>query len=140
MICLICGKEFKRKWNSQKYCLGCKKIAYRQKGKELEKKLYWLNPAKYGKRRNEFSKENRVMINGKLYYKNWLTHMLFHIECIECKTHWRTVIPENPEKDIFFELISSDNSKITKEFENRKLPLEFWKDLIIEKIDKKIKI
>ncbi|MCK5300931.1 MAG: hypothetical protein KAJ21_03430 [Thermoplasmatales archaeon] len=72
--------------------------------------------------------------DGKIYYENWITHKIFHIECEKCKAHWRTGIKNNEERDIFLELLKSENPEISNEYINKRLSLNFWRDLLRNKI------
>ncbi len=74
--------------------------------------------------------------NGKIYYKNWTTHRIFHIECEKCKAHWRSGIKNNENREMFMELICSRNPEISNEYLNKKLPINFWINLLKNKIDK----
>ena len=74
--------------------------------------------------------------NGNIYYKNWITHKIFHIECEKCKAHWRTGIRKNEKRDIYFELLNSENPEISNEYFNKKLSLNFWREMIRNNIKK----
>ena len=74
--------------------------------------------------------------NGKIYYKNLTTHRIFHIECEKCKAHWRSGIKNNENREMFMELICSRNPEISNEYLNKKLPINFWINLLKNKIDK----
>ena len=75
---------------------------------------------------------------GKIYYERWITHKIFHIECANCKAHWRSGIKNNESRDIFIELLNSKNPEISNEYINKKLSINFWRDLLKRKIDQKI--
>ena len=66
---------------------------------------------------------------GPVYYDNWVTHRIFQMECEKCKAHWRTGILNNPKRDMFVELIRSDNPEISEEYINKKLSLSYWQKL-----------
>ena len=74
--------------------------------------------------------------NGNIYYQNWITHKIFHIECEKCKAHWRTGIRKNEKRDIYFELLNSENPEISNEYVNKKLSLNFWREMIRNNIKK----
>ncbi len=76
--------------------------------------------------------------NGNIFYKNWITHKIFHIECEKCKAHWRTGIRDNEDREIFFELLNSNNPEISNEYINKKLSLKYWRDLLNKKIDESL--
>lgn len=68
--------------------------------------------------------------NGKVYYDNWLTHKIFQMECVQCKAHWRTGIQNNPEREIYVELLRSKNPEISEEYLDKKLPLQYWQKML----------
>lgn len=76
--------------------------------------------------------------DGKIYYENWITHKIFNIKCEKCKAFWRSGIKKNENRDIFIELLSSKNPEISNEYLNKKLPLNFWTDLLKKRIDNRI--
>ena len=67
--------------------------------------------------------------NGAVYYKNWVTHRIFQMECEACKSHWRTGINQNPERDMYVELIDSKNTEELHKYLNKKHPIIFWQNL-----------
>jgi len=84
-------------------------------------------------KQNRFVRSSELPIcpfcGGEIYYENWITHKIFHIECEKCKAHWRSGIKNNENREIFMELISSKNPEISNEYINKKLPIVFWIDL-----------
>ena len=60
---------------------------------------------------------------GSNYYDQWVTHRIFQMECKQCKAHWRTSINKNNDREMFVELIKSENPEISNEYLEKKLPL-----------------
>ena len=76
--------------------------------------------------------------DGKIYYDKWTTHRIFHIQCENCKAHWRSGIKNNDNRDIFLELLDSKNPEISNEYMNKKLSIKYWRDLLEKKIYDKL--
>ena len=68
--------------------------------------------------------------NGEVYYCSWLTHKIFQMECEQCQAHWRTGILNNAKREMYVELTTSKNPEISNEYFKKKLPLQYWQDLI----------
>ena len=73
---------------------------------------------------------NCPFCNGEVFYHSWLTHKIFQMECKNCKSHWRTGINNNPERDVFVELVTSKNPDVSSEYFNKKVSIEYWQKLI----------
>ena len=69
---------------------------------------------------------------GNVYYSSWLTHRIFQMECEHCQAHWRTGIKDTPKREMYVELTTSKNPEIPDDYIDKKLPLQFWQDLIKE--------
>ena len=76
---------------------------------------------------------NCPFCNGVVYYDKWLTHRIFQMECNECKSHWRTGISNNTEREMFVELVSSKNQSISNEYFQKQLTLQYWQEMIRKK-------
>ncbi|UCD14162.1 MAG: hypothetical protein JSW60_01735 [Thermoplasmatales archaeon] len=74
------------------------------------------------------------LCDGKVYYTQWITHKIFQMECESCGAHWRTGLKESTKRDIYVELTKSMSNSKGREFLGKKLPLEFWRDMIRERI------
>lgn len=76
--------------------------------------------------------------DGKIFYENWITHRIFHIECVKCKAHWRSGIKNDDSRDVYLELLRSENSEISYEYLNKKLSINYWRDLLKDNINLKL--
>ena len=72
--------------------------------------------------------------DGKVYYTAWVTHKIFQMECESCKAHWRTGFEKDSKQEMYVELTKPTSNGEGIEFLNRKLSMEFWKDMIRERI------
>ena len=72
--------------------------------------------------------------DGKIFYNNWITHKIFHIECEKCKAHWRSGIKNIESREIYLELVNSKNPDISDEYINKRLSVGFWRDLLNKNI------
>ena len=68
--------------------------------------------------------------NGAVYYKNWITHRIFQMECEDCKSHWRTGINQNEERDMYVELIDTEENETLAKYLHKKKPIDYWQNLI----------
>ena len=72
--------------------------------------------------------------DGKVNYTSWVTHKIFQMECKSCGAHWRTGLKETHDKELYVELTKSMPDGNGRELLNLKLSLEFWKDMIRDRI------
>jgi hypothetical protein len=77
--------------------------------------------------------------DGKIYYTSWTTHKIFQMECNKCGAHWRTVITKGDQKMMSVELTSSRNPEISYEYINKKLSMQYWKNMLRQRIEKNFK-
>jgi len=74
--------------------------------------------------------------DGKIFYTSWVTHKIFQMECENCGAHWRTGLSEGIERNMIVELTISKNPEISGEYLNKKLSLQYWKDMLKRRIDR----
>lgn len=72
--------------------------------------------------------------DGKVNYTSWITHKIFQMECESCGAHWRTGLKESSQREFYVELTKSMSNGKGREFLSQKLSLEFWRDMIRERI------
>ena len=72
--------------------------------------------------------------DSKVYYTSWITHKIFQMECETCGAHWHTGLDKTNDNEFFVELTKSSSEGYGRELLNQKLPLDYWKDMIIERI------
>jgi len=56
------------------------------------------------------------------------------MECERCGAHWRTGLKKPPQRDVYVELTKSMSNGKGSEFLSQKLSLEFWRDMVRERI------
>jgi len=72
--------------------------------------------------------------DGKVYYTSWTTHKIYQMECESCKAHWRAGITGGHERKMIVELTSSKNPEISGEYLNKKVSIQYWKDMLRRRI------
>ena len=72
--------------------------------------------------------------DGQVYYTSWVTHKIFQMECQSCGAHWRTGLKKSPQQDMYIELTKTTSDGIGKELLYKKLSLDFWRDMIRQRI------
>ncbi len=72
--------------------------------------------------------------DGKVNYTSWVTHKIFQMECKSCGAHWRTGLKESSQREFYVELAKSTPDGRGSEYLSQKLPLEFWRDMIRDRI------
>jgi hypothetical protein len=72
--------------------------------------------------------------DGKIYYSTWVTHKIYQMECTRCHAHWRTGVGDAPERSMYIELTQTPSVGHGDTYLNQKLPLSFWRDLVLTKI------
>ena len=72
--------------------------------------------------------------DGKVIYTSWITHKIFQLECLNCGSHWRSGIKETPEKELYLVLTKSKSNLNSTKYLWQKHPIEFWRDMIRERI------
>jgi len=91
-------------------------------------------------KKNKFVKSLELPIcpfcDGNIYYENWTTHKIFNMKCEKCGAFWRSGINNNESvREVYLELISSNNPEISNEYLNKKLSVNFWMDLLNKRIN-----
>ena len=97
-----------------------------------------LGDGAMAKKGGKFARADEIPIcpfcDGKVYYTSWITHRIFQMECESCEAHWRTGLKRVAQRDMYIELTRPMSNGIGKELLSQKLSLEFWRDLIRERI------
>jgi len=73
--------------------------------------------------------------DGSVYYASWTTHKIFQMECSNCKAHWRTGVSKSAQREMYVELTSYMKDQSANEHLNKKLPLDFWRDMVLKRIN-----
>jgi Zn ribbon nucleic-acid-binding protein len=72
--------------------------------------------------------------DGKVHYTSWLTHKIYQMECEKCGSHWRSGINESETRDIYIELTKTISNEKYEKYLFQKYSLNFWRDMIRERI------
>jgi hypothetical protein len=73
--------------------------------------------------------------DGKNFYENWVTHKIFKIKCEKCGAFWRSGIRKDETREVYLELLSSNNPNISSEYIKKKLSIHYWNNLLNKKIN-----
>ena len=72
--------------------------------------------------------------DGKVLYKNWVTHKIFQLECKNCYAQWRSTIDKTPDKKQYICLIKTNKEGKGEKLLNQQHTITFWQEKIRERI------